>query len=54
METKVHYCVHKSPPLIPILSQINPVHTIQLNINIDFLAHLRGKTNAVNIAKKDG
>jgi hypothetical protein len=30
---KIHYRVHKSPPLDPILNQINPVHNLTSHFN---------------------
>jgi hypothetical protein len=40
---KVHYRVQKSPPLVPILSQIDPVHTIPSHLSMIYfnITHLR-------------
>jgi hypothetical protein len=45
MESKVHYHVHKNPPLTPVLNQIHSVHSFQpsfpkiySNINVSWMS----------------
>jgi hypothetical protein len=45
---KVHYRIHNSPPLNPILSQINPIHTSYVSLKSILMSYCPHTSHAVS------
>jgi hypothetical protein len=50
----VHYRVHRSPPLVPIQSQINPIHAIPSYLSKMSIAILKNHSAHNNVEKHQG